>query len=150
MLTLMAAAQMATRTEGPHSATTLPTDGPRDSMGSRIIPVSAPTITMSAPASSEPMEIASPPNSSGNGQSHGRDESSSLRQETERGRSHDREQDKSSAPEQESNGKTNERSKNSSPSEHGSASNMPAPPPAAAAVHQPKIVQTAFIHKLYK
>jgi len=26
--------------------------------------------------------------------------------------------------------------------------NMPAP--AAAAVHQPKIVQTAFIHKLYK
>lgn len=25
---------------------------------------------------------------------------------------------------------------------------MPAPPPAA--VHQPKIVQTAFIHKLYK
>lgn len=29
--------------------------------------------------------------------------------------------------------------------------NMPAPPPAAAAaIHQPKIVQTAFIHKLYK
>ena len=27
---------------------------------------------------------------------------------------------------------------------------MPAPAAAAAAVHQPKIVQTAFIHKLYK
>jgi hypothetical protein len=27
--------------------------------------------------------------------------------------------------------------------------NMAAPPPAAAALHQPKIVQTAFIHKLY-
>jgi hypothetical protein len=27
---------------------------------------------------------------------------------------------------------------------------MPAPVAAAAAVHQPKIVQTAFIHKLYK
>ena len=27
---------------------------------------------------------------------------------------------------------------------------MPAPAAAAPAVHQPKIVQTAFIHKLYK
>ena len=27
--------------------------------------------------------------------------------------------------------------------------NMAAPSPAAAALHQPKIVQTAFIHKLY-
>lgn len=27
---------------------------------------------------------------------------------------------------------------------------MPAPAAAAAAIHQPKIVQTAFIHKLYK
>lgn len=49
----------------------------------------------------------------------------------------------------------NERSKNSSPPDQSTgrdqnSSNMPAPPTAAAAaIHQPKIVQTAFIHKLY-
>jgi hypothetical protein len=32
----------------------------------------------------------------------------------------------------------------------GGASGIIAPAAAAAAVHQPKIVQTAFIHKLYK
>ncbi|KFH43423.1 Transcription factor-like protein [Hapsidospora chrysogenum ATCC 11550] len=53
--------------------------------------------------------------------------------------------------------KAADQSKNPSPPDTGnSASNtnnnpgsMPAPPPAAAALHQPKIVQTAFIHKLY-
>jgi hypothetical protein len=49
-------------------------------------------------------------------------------------------------------GRSNDRSK-SSPTQDQSAAanavNMPAPPPAAAAIHQPKIVQTAFIHKLY-
>ncbi|KAF4125886.1 HSF protein, partial [Geosmithia morbida] len=45
-------------------------------------------------------------------------------------------------------------SKNASPPDTGNAStrnssSMTAPPPAAAALHQPKIVQTAFIHKLY-
>lgn len=50
--------------------------------------------------------------------------------------------------------KSTDGSKNASPPDTGSSagkgSGMPAPPPAAAALHQPKIVQTAFIHKLYK
>lgn len=55
----------------------------------------------------------------------------------------------------ESDNAPNDRSKNASPpdlSNSGAHSilNMSAPPPAAAALHQPKIVQTAFIHKLYK
>ena len=48
---------------------------------------------------------------------------------------------------------TNERPQQSqSQNDQLSADNiiMPAPAAAAAAVHQPKIVQTAFIHKLYK
>jgi len=61
------------------------------------------------------------------------------------------------APDTEAEGKAADQSKNASPADTGnSASNtsnnagsMPAPPPAAAALHQPKIVQTAFIHKLY-
>lgn len=52
-------------------------------------------------------------------------------------------------------GKANDRPKNESNSDPNSSGsnnvlNMTAPPPAAAALHQPKIVQTAFIHKLYK
>jgi hypothetical protein len=56
-------------------------------------------------------------------------------------------------PDQDSDSKMNDHSKTSSPQEQSAASNpipMVAPPPAAAAIHQPKIVQTAFIHKLYK
>ncbi|PHH67630.1 hypothetical protein CDD80_685 [Ophiocordyceps camponoti-rufipedis] len=54
-------------------------------------------------------------------------------------------------PDAETNGKSaSTRSNHSSPPEQNSSSvNMPAPPPSATAVHQPKIVQTAFIHKLY-
>ncbi|CAG9979191.1 unnamed protein product [Clonostachys byssicola] len=55
-------------------------------------------------------------------------------------------------PDQDSDSKMNDHSKTSSPQEQSAASNpipMVAPPPAAAAIHQPKIVQTAFIHKLY-
>lgn len=40
---------------------------------------------------------------------------------------------------------------NNSPPHDGASGNMAAPPPSAAgAAQQPKIVQTAFIHKLYK
>lgn len=98
-------------------------------MGPRVMPVSEPpTINMSPPSPVDhPMENTSPTNTSGTSQGH--------------------ESDPNGKP---SNGRTNI----SSPPDHGSASNsgnMPAPPPAAAAaVHQPKIVQTAFIHKLYK
>lgn len=38
----------------------------------------------------------------------------------------------------------------SSNDHHLGSNSMPAPAIAAAAIHQPKIVQTAFIHKLYK
>ncbi|GJD01835.1 flocculation suppression protein [Colletotrichum higginsianum] len=78
---------------------------------------------MSAPSPGDPMEITSPANPS------------------------------STSPSSKSNDPgANGASKNTSPIEH-SANNsltMPAAPAAAAAaVHQPKIVQTAFIHKLY-
>jgi hypothetical protein len=97
-------------------------------MGARIIPIPTPTIKMSPPSNGDPMEITSPaPSSNGN---HNSDS--------------------------ETNGKSNDRPKNSpAPDSHGSnnhannLNSMPAPPPAAAAIHQPKIVQTAFIHKLY-
>ncbi|KAI9158667.1 Transcription factor SFL1 [Paramyrothecium foliicola] len=94
-------------------------------MGHRIIPL--PTINMSTSNAGEPMEISSPTNTSGHSLGH----------------------------DSEPNGKSIDRSKNSSPPDQSSSSasnnqsTMPAPPPAAAAVHQPKIVQTAFIHKLY-
>lgn len=47
---------------------------------------------------------------------------------------------------------TGERSGTASQNEQSPADTiiMPAPAAAAPAVHQPKIVQTAFIHKLYK
>jgi hypothetical protein len=116
---------MAVRTETfPHS-TSIPHS---ESMGARIIPIPTPTIKMSPPSNGDPMEITSPaPSSNGN---HNSDS--------------------------ETNGKSNDRPKNSpAPDSHGSnnhannSNSMPAPPPAAAAIHQPKIVQTAFIHKLY-
>jgi hypothetical protein len=52
------------------------------------------------------------------------------------------------------NGRVDDRVKDeplADPNAGSSSAHMPAPPPAAAAaVHQPKVVQTAFIHKLYK
>lgn len=47
-------------------------------------------------------------------------------------------------------GDANEHGHGSSNDQHHASNSMPAPAIAAAAVHQPKIVQTAFIHKLYK
>ncbi|KAI4869090.1 hypothetical protein F4820DRAFT_61983 [Hypoxylon rubiginosum] len=99
-------------------------------MGARTIPIitaptPTPTIKMSAPSpSGEPMEITTPTNSSaphsGNKSSEGEGSDSNDRQNVTL----------------------------SGDQNPNSASNtMPAP--AAAAVHQPKIVQTAFIHKLY-
>ncbi|KAM0286637.1 hypothetical protein ACHAO9_008070 [Fusarium lateritium] len=122
----MATAHMAVRTETFPYSTSIPHS---ESMGARIIPIPTPTIKMSPPSNGDPMEITSPaPSSNGN---HNSDS--------------------------ETNGKSNDRPKNSpAPDSHGSNNNvnnsnsMPAPPPAAAAIHQPKIVQTAFIHKLYK
>ncbi|KAG5928288.1 hypothetical protein E4U42_000946 [Claviceps africana] len=55
----------------------------------------------------------------------------------------------------ETNEKSSNRPKHSSGNDHGvdslSSSNMPAPPQVVSpTVHQPKVVQTAFIHKLYR
>ncbi|XXG97716.1 hypothetical protein Hte_004025 [Hypoxylon texense] len=102
-----------------------------EGMGARTIPIitaptPTPTIKMSAPSpSGEPMDITTPTNASA-------PQSGSKSSEGEGSDSNDR-QNATLSGEQNPN----------------SASNtMPAP--AAAAVHQPKIVQTAFIHKLYK
>ncbi|OTB05426.1 hypothetical protein M426DRAFT_10750 [Hypoxylon sp. CI-4A] len=101
-----------------------------ESMGARTVPIitaamSTPTIKMSAPSpSGEPMEITTPTNSSA---------TQSARKSSD-GEGSD----------------SNDRQSTALPGEQisNSVSNtMPAP--AAAAVHQPKIVQTAFIHKLY-
>ncbi|KAJ0159024.1 Transcription factor SFL1 [Colletotrichum tanaceti] len=115
---------MATVTESPQRAP-LHTDGHADLTSNRIIPIPTPTpsIQMSAPSPGDPMEITSPVNPS------------------------------STSPSSKANDPgANGASKNTSPIDH-SANNllaMPAAPAAAAAaVHQPKIVQTAFIHKLY-
>ncbi|TQN66322.1 Transcription factor SFL1 [Colletotrichum shisoi] len=114
---------MATVTESSQRAP-LHTDGHADLKSNRIVPIPTPTptIQMSAPSPGDPMEITSPVNPS------------------------------STSPSSKSNDPgANGASKNTSPIEH-SANNsltMPAAPAAAAAaVHQPKIVQTAFIHKL--
>ncbi|KAI1139491.1 hypothetical protein F5Y05DRAFT_411681 [Hypoxylon sp. FL0543] len=98
--------------------------------GARTIPIittptPTPTIKMSAPSpSGEPMEITTPTNSSA-------PQSARKGSDGEGSDSNDH-QNTALSVEQ-----------NSNPA----ATTMPAP--AAAAVHQPKIVQTAFIHKLY-
>ncbi|WYZ37340.1 hypothetical protein EsH8_II_000846 [Colletotrichum jinshuiense] len=117
---------MATVTESPLRIP-LPADGHANLTSNRIIPISTPTptIQMSAPSPGEPMEITSNNASSTSPSSRNNDA--------------------------DANG-VSDRHKNTSPTDQ-SANNslaMPAAPAAAAAaVHQPKIVQTAFIHKLY-
>ena len=101
---------------------------PSVSMGTRVVPVPALTGNMSSNTSNtttEAMDVTSPhPTSGGAG------------------------------ADSEPNGK-NSKSRPPSPTEQPAnsslSSNMPAPPPAASSgVHQPKVVQAAFIHKLYK
>lgn len=117
---------MATRTQSPHAASlTTQRSHEYESMGGRIVPV---------PGSAPPAIAMSDSHDPSAGEPM--DISSPAKV--------------SVASDTEPNGKSTDRSKNSSPPDQGAASNMPAPPPAAAAVHQPKIVQTAFIHKLYK
>jgi len=120
------AGQMATATESAprnHLA-----EGPEDPMGARTIPIITPTIQMSAPSPGEPMEITTPTNSSAPASA-------------------------TKSPDSDTNPNgLNERSMQPSPGDQMPPDNiiMPAPVAAAAAIHQPKIVQTAFIHKLYK
>jgi len=97
-------------------------------MGARTVPIAPPTIQMSAPSPGEPMEITTPTNTSA-------PHSATKSPDSDVG----------------VNG-LGERPLQPSPGEQVPPDNliMPAPVAAAAAVHQPKIVQTAFIHKLYK
>ncbi|KAK4455648.1 transcription factor SFL1 [Podospora aff. communis PSN243] len=117
---------MATATESaPRNH--LAAEGPDELMGARTIPIITPTIQMSAPSPGEPMEITTPTNSSAPASAT-----------------------KSPDSDVNING-MNERSLQPSPGDQTHPDNiiMPAPVAAAAAVHTPKIVQTAFIHKLY-
>ena len=101
-----------------------------DPIVSRTVPILTPTIQMSAPSPGEPMEITTPtssapasatksPDSDVNGHALGSGATGEQR---------------STTPKME---------------QHPMPGVMPAPAAAAPAVHQPKIVQTAFIHKLY-
>ncbi|KAK1772404.1 transcription factor SFL1 [Phialemonium atrogriseum] len=96
-----------------------------ESMGARTVPILTPTIQMSAPSPGDPMEITTPTNSSAPPSA-------------------------TKSPGSDANGMS-EHSGTTSQNEQSPADTiiMPAPAAAAPAVHQPKIVQTAFIHKLY-
>ena len=117
---------MATRIESPRIATHLP-DTPTNSMGARVVPITTPTISMSAPSPGDPMEGTSPTSDNNTDRS--------LRETT--------------------NGRPVERSKEEASADLNSGSsannNMPAPTTAASSGSvQTKVVQTAFIHKLYR
>lgn len=132
--------QMAAVTEHPRtslSATKI--DGSDGFLRARVVPVRPPTATnqtpvrarsiadMSVPSvTSDPMEVSTPKSASPIGH-HASDGDVD-------GRGVDHLRD---SPSRDHNALTGGMS-------------MAAPPPAAAAIHQPKIVQTAFIHKLYK
>lgn len=96
-------------------------------MGARTVPIMTPTIKMSAPSPiGDPMDITTPPESN-----------------DPRNVSKSPDGDKSDS---------SDRHNHMHRSDHSATNNsttMLAPAVAAAAVHQPKIVQTAFIHKLY-
>lgn len=100
-----------------------------DPLAPRTIPILTPTIQMSGPPDSDPMDITTPTNSSAPPSA-------------------------TKSPEGDANGGLDPmRHSHFKPDGHASAPivSMAAPPPtAAAAVQGPKIVQTAFIHKLYK
>ncbi|KAM0330687.1 hypothetical protein ACHAQA_003639 [Verticillium albo-atrum] len=128
-------------------AVPLPPDGPGDSSTSnaRIVPISTPTIQTSAPSPGDPMEITTPTTTGARSPTH------SQHDTTTNGGSNNHGND--NANNTNGNGTPESNAKNTSPGASQSSSHMgsmPAPPAAAAAaVHQPKIVQTAFIHKLY-
>ncbi|KAM0658016.1 hypothetical protein ACHAPH_006093 [Verticillium nonalfalfae] len=116
-------------------------DGSSPSTTTRIVPIPTPTIQTSAPSPGDPMEITTPTTAGGRSPPHSQNGTS-----INGGSNNNSNGNGSGTPESSA--------KNTSPGASqpaGHMSSMPAPPAAAAAaVHQPKIVQTAFIHKLYK
>lgn len=103
--------------------------GKDDPLAPRTVPILTPTIQMSGPPDSDPMDITTPTNSSAPPSA-------------------------TKSPERDANGSLDPMRHGNLKSEGQSSAgimSMAAPPPAAAAAVQgPKIVQTAFIHKLYK
>lgn len=157
-------AQMAAVAETPQRPATL-ADCSDDHITSRIVPIPTPKIQMTAPSPGEPMEISSPtkpfakmassagasPTSSGpvahngivnaNASAHARSTSADDANANVNG----------AAPTPTPTSSEKKPIPSADQSALSNPSSMPAPPAAAAAaVHQPKIVQTAFIHKLYK
>ncbi|KAI1201465.1 HSF-type DNA-binding-domain-containing protein [Nemania serpens] len=134
---------MATATE--HMPRSLSGREPEDGPGARTIPIittpptPTPIIKTSAPSpvAGDPMEITTPTNSSA-AQSLGRGSDSETNEPNGRGNS-------ASCGEQSSGASSN----NTMPAPSILPSSTSTPAAAAAAIHQPKIVQTAFIHKLY-
>ncbi|TGJ85212.1 hypothetical protein E0Z10_g3553 [Xylaria hypoxylon] len=134
---------MATATE--YVPRSLPGRELEDGLGARTIPIittpptPTPTIKTSAPSpvAGDPMDITTPTSSSA-AQSIGRASDGEASDTNER-------KNTASSGEQSSVGT----SSNTMPAPPTVPSSTSAPAAAAAAVHQPKIVQTAFIHKLY-
>lgn len=131
---------MAAATDASHRPRPV-ADGAQDPGPSRVVPVPTPDIQMSAPSPADPMDVGSPTKTANMPPESSADPGNANGVVALNGSS----PAPASAPS--ATGKTN-------PAEQPSTSDsnsMPAPPAAAAAaVHQPKIVQTAFIHKLYK
>ncbi|KAI1433194.1 HSF-type DNA-binding-domain-containing protein [Xylaria sp. CBS 124048] len=133
---------MATATE--HVPRGIPGREPEKSLGTRAIPIITtttpnPIIRTSAPSpvAGDPMDITTPTSSS-TAQSIGRGSDGDTSDANER-------KIMTSFGEQSLASTLN----NTMPAPSIVPSSTPAPAAAAAAVHQPKIVQTAFIHKLY-
>lgn len=113
----------------PHRNPLIEGHGNDDPMAPRTVPILTPTIQMSGPPESDPMEITTP--------------SSSAPQSATR------------SPDRDINGaaesaRNNDSARGDAQSQSNAMTTMPAPPAAAPGVGGPKIVQTAFIHKLYK
>lgn len=117
-------------------------EGSEDSMGARTIPIITPTIQMSAPSPGEPMDITTPTNSSA-------PQSATKSPDSDVNASGGNASNESNERLQPIQAQINNNHHNHQASSENNII-MPAPVAAAPAVHQPKIVQTAFIHKLYK
>ncbi|TLS25766.1 hypothetical protein PpBr36_07448 [Pyricularia pennisetigena] len=107
-----------------------------DNIQTRTIPILTPTIQMSAPSPGDPMDISTPTSASAPQSANRSPDSERNGLAPSSGAKVGAGEHRSSTPKAEQQQTTNPVA-------------MPAPAAAAAAVHQPKIVQTAFIHKLY-
>lgn len=114
-----------------------------DSGAARVVPIPTPRIQMSAPSPTDhPMDISSPPKSSNMPEPSSKPADAGSNGAKANG---------STSPSAPASSTTGAGKTGSAEKPASNSNSMPAPPATAApAVHQPKIVQTAFIHKLYK